>query len=931
MRPPPRLLQRETELRVLKGAVAGAARGDGALVVVEGPPGIGKTSLLQAAVADIEAPVFSAVGGPLERAIPYGLVRQLLERSARRDGIPDSAAAAACAFGLQGPPAVDDGAVLYGLFWLLSERATDEPVVLVVDDAHWGDDPSLRWLTFVARRIRELPVAMLLARRRDEPGTDTASLDGLGALADQIVILPPLSTESCERMVGRVLGRRSEPGLGASCQAATGGNPFLLHEVFAAARAEGADSEALLRVLELGPPQLGRAVLLRLARLPGTAFEVAKAVSVLGDATPSRHVAELTGIELDVVEHAADTLAAADVLRRERPLSFVHPVVRAAIEADIDPGARAALHARSARILLEQGSDLEHAAAHLMATPGAGDPWVVDVLRDAARAAGARGAYDTAAALLRRALDEPPQLDDRPAVLLELGAAETRIGDPEGRSRLYQAYRSTSDVGIRLGAVTQLHRSSILPADEGRAQLELLADQLQHAPPGSATERAAVAGLIASARVSGLRLSESAFDRAEALRSAPGELADQTPDDRFILSVLALDALAANQPAERVLSLAGRALGDLDAYTAAAHAGYPLHYALTVLIFSDRARDALGRYAAAADAARRRGSHVALTFAVSGRAAAHLQLGALASAEADASAGIGLLADFPLSQAELLATATLARVRLRAGDTTGARRALDGVERPPTEVASTYDAFLGCARAEIALVERRHMEARKLAFSAGERADSADFLHPAVIPWRPTAALACMHLNASSQAAELADAQLAAARDSRVPSALGAALRLAAAVQPGDAVELLTDAVAALDDSEARYERALTLIELGAALRRQGERQAAREPLRAGLDLAYQCGAAPLVERATVELRAAGARPRRVMRTGVDALTASEHRVAALAAEGLTNAEIARELFVTPKTVEAHLAHSFRKLDLTSRKQLAAALAPAAK
>lgn len=923
----PGLVQREAELRVLRAAVAGARRGDGAFVAVEGPPGIGKTSLLEAAIADVDAPVLKALGAPLERDIPYGVVRQLLERTARRDGIPDGAAAAACAFGLAGPADVDDGAVLYGLFWLLSEVATVEPLVLVVDDAQWGDGPSLRWLTFVARRIRELPVALLLARRSSEPGSDSVMLDGLATLADETVDVPPLSEESCERMVSRVLGRRREPGLGALCQTATGGNPYLLHEVFVAARAEAANGDGLQRVLELGPRQLGRSVLLRLAPLPGPAVEVAKAVSVLGDATPSRHVAELTGLRLDAVEQAADALAAADVLRRERPLSFVHPIVGTAIEAEMEPGARAASHAASARLLVEEGSDLERAAAHLLRAPAAGDPWVAQVLRDAAEAARARGAHDSAVTLLRRVVEEPPPRDEHPHVLLELGAAETRIGDPRGRPRLYDAYWSSTDPRIQLAAATQLHRSSIANADEGKALLALLVDQMQHLPPGSVGERAAVAAILAASRTLGLPLPEGAADRVEALRSAVEAITDDSNENRFILSVLAIDALAANRPAEHVISLAGRALGDLDSYAAAAHDGYPFHLALIAFTCSDRARDALPRYAAAIEAARRRGSHVALTFALSGRAAAQLQLGALADAQADAAAAIQLLADFPLSHWELVAAATLARARLYSGDTKGARRVLDGAKLQRSELASLYYAALECADAEVALAERRYEEACELALAAGERVQTAGIHYPAVIPWRINAALACVQLDSRSRAEELADAQIAAATVSHVPSVLGVALRTAAAVRTDDAVELLSDATAALEDSEARFERALTLVELGAALRRRRERKAAREPLRAGLDEAHRCGAVALVERALTELRAAGARPRSIVRTGADALTPSERRVAKLAADGLTNLEIARELFVTPKTVEAHLAHTYRKLDITSRKELQATLA----
>ena len=136
----------------------------------------------------------------------------------------------------------------------------------------------------------------------------------------------------------------------------------------------------------------------------------------------------------------------------------------------------------------------------------------------------------------------------------------------------------------------------------------------------------------------------------------------------------------------------------------------------------------------------------------------------------------------------------------------------------------------------------------------------------------------------------------------------------------------LRESVAALDGSPALLERARSLAELGAALRRAGERAAARDPLARALELAVRCGARPLAARARDELKAAGARPRRPWRTGVDALTPSELRVARLAAEGRSNREIAGELYVTLKAIEGHLARAYAKLGIDGRGQLPRAL-----
>ena len=196
--------------------------------------------------------------------------------------------------------------------------------------------------------------------------------------------------------------------------------------------------------------------------------------------------------------------------------------------------------------------------------------------------------------------------------------------------------------------------------------------------------------------------------------------------------------------------------------------------------------------------------------------------------------------------------------------------------------------------------------------------------------WRSTLAL-MLGPTERDEALALVGAELADARRAGQPRRIGVALRaLGALEQSSDAGRArLQEAVSVLADSPARLEHARALVELGAALRRHGDRAAARAPLRDGLDLAARCGAIRLAERARTELAATGARPRREHITGRDALTPSEQRVALMAAEGRTSQEIAEALFVTTKTIDAHLNHTYTKLAINSRKQLAAALARA--
>jgi DNA-binding CsgD family transcriptional regulator len=240
-------------------------------------------------------------------------------------------------------------------------------------------------------------------------------------------------------------------------------------------------------------------------------------------------------------------------------------------------------------------------------------------------------------------------------------------------------------------------------------------------------------------------------------------------------------------------------------------------------------------------------------------------------------------------------------------------------------------AILFRARAHVASTKGDQRAALTDALASGHIARWMGFKNPAVdsgLTWRSEAALAHHFLGEDDAAQELARAQLELARNWGAPRTLGQALRILGVVEGGtDGLERLQEAAAVLELSPARLEYGYALTDLGSALRRGNQRTAAREPLRLALELAQRGGAKLLADRAHEELIASGARPRRLFASGVDALTPSERRVAAMAAEGLSNREIAQALFVTLRTVETHLSSAFRKLDVSARTQLAAALA----
>jgi DNA-binding CsgD family transcriptional regulator len=213
------------------------------------------------------------------------------------------------------------------------------------------------------------------------------------------------------------------------------------------------------------------------------------------------------------------------------------------------------------------------------------------------------------------------------------------------------------------------------------------------------------------------------------------------------------------------------------------------------------------------------------------------------------------------------------------------------------------------------------------ALAWGRAFEALGFHNPAGGHWRSQAALAQLALGDGSEANRLAEEELNLARRWGAPSAVGRALRVLALSTRGKAATaLLRESVLELESSPAVLERAQSLIELGSSLRRDGKQIEARDRLRAGLDLARRYGATPLAEHAEEELMAAGARPRVRALSGAESLTPSERRIAAMAAEGASNREIAQSLFVTQRTVEMHLSNAFRKLEIKSRTQLPVAL-----
>jgi DNA-binding CsgD family transcriptional regulator len=889
-----------------------AARGTGCCVAVVGPAGIGKTSLLAATRAlgsGLGLEVLDARGGELEQDFAYGVTRRLLERPLHRLAAPErvavlggAAAHAAAVLGAPGPPGDGDApfAVVHGLYWACANLASRGPLLLLVDDLHWADEASLRFLAYLARRVDELPVALVTTAR---PPYDAPALAALTLAPDVVALEPsPLSEQAVGQLARAILGTTPDPGFTAACHRATGGNPFLCTTLIS--DPEAATARSTLAV-----------VVRRLGRLGAGPLRLARAVAILGADVALHRAAALAGLGASEAAAAHAELAERVVLRPETPLEFVHPLVRAAIREDVPAAERALLHAAAARMLHAHGASAETVAGQLMHAEPVGEAWAVEALRRAASVAEGRGDPGVAASFLRRALSERPP--ERAELLRDLAGAELRGGEPEPAvAHLEDALRSTADDATRIASLRLLASGCmVLGRFDDARERTLEAVGLLDAGDDLVLElEAELLGMTS--------IEPSAFGRGEDL-DRPGFVpSGRTRGERAWLAAGATSAFFALRPAHEVVALGRRALdgGLFEDHRAGSVVWNNLVFPLIFSGAGDLVGDLLDD---AVEEATRRGSVVGAVRAHAVRGMLHLRTGALRESVADSriAARTGLEARMPLAA---LALGALVEALAAHGELGEAEEELGRFGLRGAVPDTFYGNWALHGRGWLRLAQDRPADARDDFEELGRRRSAT----PAMSAHRRGLALALVGLGDTAGARAAAAGELELARRVGTSAGIGASMRaLGLATGGGAGLELLRDAVGTLEGSGARLEHARALVDLGAAMRRAGRRAASREPLRAGMELAHRCAAGPLAERARDELVATGARPRRMVRTGVDALTPSELRVARMAATGMTNREIAQALFVTARTVETHLTHAYPKLGIVSREDLGAALA----
>ena len=821
------LVEREGELAALEGLLAG-----GGVVVVEGGAGIGKTALVEVGcrrAGELGWEVSRARGSELEAGFAFGVVRQLfelrvagLDPGEREQVLAGPAGAAGRLFsGEAGVGLADDAsfAVVHGLYWLAVNLAAAGRLLIAVDDAHWADGPSLRWLAYVAGRVQGLGVGLLVALRPGEPACDEPPL--LRVRGEASVVLRPrlLSLAGVSALLGEGAGGGVSEEVCAAVKRVSGGNPFYVREAVRAAELAhgglaGLDPDA---VGLGGAEAVRRHVTVRVRGLGPEALSLAQAVAVLGDGCELRHAAAVAGVEVEDALGLAAGLVRLEVLESDDPPRFLHPIVRQAVEASLGSDERDGAHRLAARLLFEDGASPGRVAAHLLQLRPAGDLWVLARLREAARAAIETGAPQAAAGLFARALAEPPPPDQRVECLREAARAEAIAGRETACALLEQARSLTSDPRER--AEIALEMANVY------AELSLYVeacDVLERAlgELGEADEALA-------ARLEGALVVAGLYDPRRASRVAPvlerlasRPLAGAAAEAFEVGRGLAMGF--AGRPAGEIAPLLERALARAEP----AAENWTTRGALLWILVLDESLDAvevaLGPMLAEVH---RSGSTTGLGTAYSTLGLLKLRLGALPEADAAARVALRVMREGDFAPGVPFVATILAEVAIEAGELEEAWELL-GLLPEEGWAPGLATVFIPAARGRLRLAQGRAAEALS-EFQACAAMFSPEVWGVEVhdnVAWlnaRPGAALALLALGERDGARALAHAELDDMRATGTPRALGIASRVAGLAEGGPrGLGLLRESVAVLEGSPALLERARSLGELGAALRR---------------------------------------------------------------------------------------------------------------
>ncbi|MFI7498752.1 ATP-binding protein [Streptomyces sp. NPDC049687] len=879
---PASLWEREEEVAAIARAVDAVCAdrsSSGHLLVLRGEAGVGKTALLaetRRIAEDRDCAVWSARGGETLSSVPFNVVRQLM-RPALLSLLPEEAREylgdwydiAGPALGIAEPSKeqADPQGVCDGLVAAVSRLASRYyPLVLLIDDAHWADQETLRWLTALVERLDHLPVLIVVARRPEEVRGERGRYLGLigEAAGRSVTSLSTLTPAAVAGLTRATLGAHADAAFCREVWAVTDGNPYETVELLAKVKDRDLDptesSAAELRPLNRAAR--GGGLVDRLEELGVEATRFAMAAAILGGVGISiDEASRLAVMGRDTAVRCAELLRTARILTEPDPaavptvvgdLEFVHPLIATAVYDNIPPSLRTAMHGIAAKIVTEAGRGLAAASRHLIQVHPEGDQELVEQLRGAADEHLAVGAPDAARHCLERALREPPAADVHARVLYDLGRATLLTAPAKTAEHLRTALAMPGlDGDVRVDAVYRLSQALVHndQLEEAVRTIEAEAALLEEGP---AKMRLQAAQFMWESVYAG---EANSAGRTEKLAALAATCTGRDNAERALLILRGFDAVTRGENAEEVVEFCDRSLVNDRLAPGLGWTDQEWGIELLMMLSSSYAyTDRLDRAEALFNEALRSyrsagwsGGHLVLAHAYLGLGLR--RRGRLKEAEETLREAVALAErvgrGLPLYWS---ASCNLVDVLIARGHYDEAWKIAEEFGFGPPYPSTIVLPDPRSVRGRLLLAVGRTKDGVNELEAAEKAAAVRGHLNPVMVPWALDLARALATADPARAARLASDARRRAERFGTY-TAIGEALRCAAALETGQrAVRLAHQAVNVLESSPSQYEHAAARIEYGILSRSVSE-------LNRGLTLARTCGADGLATQAEGALR----------------------------------------------------------------------------
>jgi DNA-binding CsgD family transcriptional regulator len=919
------LVGRAMECARLDGLLEDASRGRSGVLVLSGEAGVGKTALLGYAsskAGGMKVVSFTAAQGEADLAYAglYALLSPLLHLMGRLPAV--QAKALGSVLGLHASPEGEPQssprllAAFAGVLGLLAESAEEEPLLVMVDDAHWLDSGSAAALSFVARRLRAERVAILLAER---PGTGSP-FEAQGFATLQV---RGLDAEASQSLVEAECGTVVSPRVSARLAQVCAGNPLALLEVARSLRpAQLSGAEPLPDPVPV-PADIASMFLPAITRLP-PATQRLLLLAAIGEGLPLAELSTAAGTRLGCDGDEEELVLPAEQAQLASveggKLVFRHPLVRASVLAGSTSVERRAAHRALAEVLVSP-ADADRRAWHLAAATQGPSEEVAGLLEKAAERARQRGGYGAEAAALERSAELSEDEAERARRLHAACRAAYWAGDTQRALRLGEAaLRLAKD---RLLRVDVVHQLAVIAGFDAKLQasapsIASLEQDAAEVEPLDGERAIALLGVVLQRHLQSLRAKQAhevaARRLAIAERVGSSERLLRSQQDFALTSCLCGYSAAAARLLDEIAARRAR-WAQLPPFAS---------QVATVLLYMERYEELRDLLTASLSQARAEGNLLRVCFDLTNLALFELRLGRLAAAYAAASEGLLLARAMGSDYFEACNLATLAGVSARRGPPEHCREQAKEAAKLAASVndnevvAQSHAACgllaLGTGRLDEALAELER---------AAEAGEPPSLVEPGV----HMIAHDLVEVRARLGRAE--EAACGLARLEEVAEATGrrwakaAAARCRALLAEGASSQAhFEEALQRFDAEPLLFEQARTRLYYGERLRRAQQKVAARRQLRNAIEQFDALSAHLFADRARAELSAAGETVGPRAPEAMEALTAQESQIARLVAEGKTNREVSEAVFLSPKTVEYHLAHIYRKLGLHSRREL---------